>query len=239
MIAGKKGGGSGSFLFCTHDNRFMLKTIPTHEKISFLSEMLPVYCQRVLSDDSQLVRIFGVFMLCVGNYSISLVLMENIMTSTVLHKFDLKGSVYKRRVMKKGDYLAQYVGKVLKDVDFDMTLRSLHIAQKDADTLLKRVIKDVQALESLGIMDFSLIVAVAHGNMEQVCSSKYFFRKEDSEDEYYMIALIDFMQQFDTHKQLESWVKHNLQRVQLHELSAVEPRMYADRFIKYIESILG
>jgi hypothetical protein len=238
MIAGKKGGGSGSFLFCTHDNRLMLKTIPTHEKISFLSEMLPVYSQRVLSNDSQLVRIFGVFMLCVGNYTISLVLMENIMTSTVLHKFDLKGSVYRRRVMKEGGFLTQYVGKVLKDVDFNMTLRRLHIAKKDAETLLKRVIKDVQALENLGIMDFSLIVAVGNGDVDQVGSSKYFFRKEGCEDEYYMIALIDFMQKFDTHKQLESWVKHNLKRVKLHELSAVEPKMYADRFIKYIESIL-
>jgi hypothetical protein len=58
-IAGKTGGGSGSFLFCTHDRHLMLKTINTNEKVTLLEDLVPVMKER----RSLLVR---VYMLSVG-----------------------------------------------------------------------------------------------------------------------------------------------------------------------------
>lgn len=237
-IAGKKGGGSGSFLFCTHDSRFMLKTIPTHEKISFLSEMLTAYSLRLLTKQSMIVRIYGVYLLCVGNYSISLVLMDNIVhqSGQISYKFDLKGSVYKRKVLKDEE---EPTSKVMKDVDFNNVLRTLSLDKQSAQMLKERLEKDVKMLEDLGIMDYSLLVIVAEGNEDEASKSNYFVRKGDTTNDYYMIALIDFMQQFNTNKRLESWFKRVIRRVEKSDLSAVEPHLYARRFLRYIENILG
>lgn len=213
----------------------MIKTINTHEKVTLLEDLVPVMKER----QSLLVRVYGVFMLCVGSYSINLIVMENILhNSPSPHfKFDLKGSRYRRRVMCKGQPLLDTQRKVLKDVDFEETLGSLRIPRRESQKLFSKLSKDVKALERLGIMDYSLFVSVARGQTEAARKSKYFFSKEGSDNEFYMIALIDFLQKFDLTKQVEGVIKRVFKRVPAEELSAVEPRLYARRFLECVSRI--
>ena len=60
--AGEGAGASGSFFFFSHDNRFILKTIPQNEKKVFI-EFLDDYIQHLKDHDnnSLLARIYGLF----------------------------------------------------------------------------------------------------------------------------------------------------------------------------------
>jgi hypothetical protein len=153
--------------------------------------------------------------------------MENILhNSPYPHfKFDLKGSRYQRRVMHKGQALLATQRKVLKDIDFEETLGRLMIPRSECQELVSKLSKDVEVLERLGIMDYSL--SVARGQIEAARKSKYFFSKEGSDNECYMVALTDFLQKFDLTKQVEGVIKRVCRRVPAEELSAVEPRLYA------------
>mmetsp|Transcript_28939 Transcript_28939/g.51715 ORF Transcript_28939/g.51715 Transcript_28939/m.51715 type:complete len:463 (+) Transcript_28939:426-1814(+) len=237
-IAGKKGGNSGAFLFCTHDRRLMLKTIHSTEKILLLNEFLPAYTQRILSGSSLLVRIFGIFMLCVGSYSINLLVMQNInyLSEETNLKFDLKGSKYKRTAaISEGMSVSS---KVLKDTDFNLMGCRLLLSKQDADKILEVLSNDLSALASFGLMDYSLSLAECSGNSSAASKSIYYVRKVGSDYEYYMMAIIDFMQTFDTRKRIESWFKQYVRRVRVEDLSAVEPKLYAERFLRYIENIV-
>lgn len=217
----------------------MIKTIKSHEKVVFLRKMLPGFKDRVQSGDSMLVRIYGMYMLCVGSYSINLVVMENILygTEASLLKFDLKGSRYRRKVMKHNKPLLTTHSRVFKDVDFENSLAKLYLSKPDIKRLNALLAHDVAYLQSQGVMDYSLSVSLSRGQVDTASKSKYFFKKTDSDSDFYMIALIDFMQDFDARKRIESCFKRYVKRVPAAELSSVEPVAYARRFLNYVNGI--
>lgn len=183
-----------------------------------------------------LVRIYGVYMLCVGSYSINLVVMENILhgSEASMLKFDIKGSRYQREVLTRGKvYLGNY-NKVLKDIDFENTLERLKISPRDSQRLNGLLARDVAMLEKHGVMDYSLSISLSRGQIGVACRSKYFFRMVDSDTEFYMIAIIDYMQEFNFKKQAESYFKRVIKRVPVEDLSAVPPKEYAHRFLRFV-----
>jgi hypothetical protein len=134
----------------------MLKTITSSEKLSLLNRLLPKYFERVISGDSALVRILGVFQVqCVGNYCTNLVLMENVSLQTrVSEVFDLKGSSYQRN---SHDLSSSSVGL---DINFNFEIGSLALDPEDAQRLFRRVSQDSLMLASSNVMDYSLLVTV-------------------------------------------------------------------------------
>ena len=73
-------GKSGSFFFFTHDNKFIIKTISENEKKGFIEEFSKNYYEHVVSGETLLCRIYGIYTLKIGfTVSVNLILMENIL----------------------------------------------------------------------------------------------------------------------------------------------------------------
>jgi hypothetical protein len=229
-LTGLKGGSSGAFFYTTHDNKFVIKTITTQEKLMFLNRLLPVYLERVMGD-SALVRILGVFQVqCAGNYSTNLVLMENICASAqVLLKYDLKGCTYKRNV--SGDFL------VGKDSNFIQQNQRLELPLEDQDLLLRRLNADTARLTELGVMDYSLLVCLCINDKPESVNPQYVYRSTQP-DSYYLIAVIDFFQEFNVSKKAEYLWKTLVKRAPEEQVSCVEASLYCSRFISFVQDSL-
>mmetsp|Transcript_24341 Transcript_24341/g.43263 ORF Transcript_24341/g.43263 Transcript_24341/m.43263 type:complete len:205 (+) Transcript_24341:177-791(+) len=203
-----------------------------------LNVLLSDYTQRILSGSSLLVRIYGVFMLqCVENFSVDLMIMENITSrnSRPQFKLDLKGSTHDRCSKEQKPRIGQ--GKVfLKDVDFLKEVRSFDLEEPARTRLMEALEKDVAMLMSRGIMDYSLFGAYYDSQAVQA-ESKYCFHKRGKADCFYTLGLIDILQEYDTSKRCEHWVKRTMKRIAPEHLSTVDPQMYAERFLKFAESL--
>mmetsp|Transcript_13546 Transcript_13546/g.25523 ORF Transcript_13546/g.25523 Transcript_13546/m.25523 type:complete len:661 (-) Transcript_13546:3658-5640(-) len=240
-ISGTYGGRSGSFIYRTFDKFFIVKTVTPEEKRTFLNLLLPHYVKRIGEGNTQFVRVLGIYMLCINHYSINLMIMENVLIpqASLLMKFDLKGSKFQRQVLKQPNEALSISKITLKDVDFQNIYKSLKLSDEDAERLMFRLEGDVRMLESLGMMDYSLLVAVYYEHEETDYGSPYFYRKKSSEGLSYRIALIDITQAYDFTKRSENCLKRTLIRVPPDELSSVSPDQYASRFLTACRTILG
>ena len=114
----KSEGRSGSLFFFTHDNKYIIKTIPERELKSMKKLIKPYFTHLSENKHTFLVRIYGVFTLNIGISEIHLILMENVApydNSKILYRFDLKGSFVHR---KTKDLIKNIRIKALKDLDF-------------------------------------------------------------------------------------------------------------------------
>lgn len=112
-------GRSGSFFYQTHDNKYLLKTIPKKEFV-FLRTILQNYYEHMSKQpNSLIVRICGVYRIKrffdgAKEKSIYFICMENIFAGDlkILERYDLKGSSVGRKgesgtEFKDNDWLAQ------------------------------------------------------------------------------------------------------------------------------------
>ena len=163
--AGEGAGRSGSFFFFSHDNKFIIKTIPKDELTEVL-KLLPSLKEHYKKNPRSLLsKIFGVFTVQTKTMSdVHLMLQENILRfkepGNVRAIFDLKGSSVNREV--RGDNLK--VTATLKDVNLRKQMKKEQdlIAFDDLDNirLMKTLRKDVEFLQSMGIMDYSLLLGI-------------------------------------------------------------------------------
>jgi hypothetical protein len=216
-------------MYVTYDNKYIVKTITTQEKLVLLNHLLPAYFDRVMQGESALVRILGVFQVqCVGNYCTNLVVMENASLTGGDHpKYDLKGSVYQRNTKK---------ACIGKDNEFIETEGRLHLTEFDATQLITRVSNDTQILSALGLMDYSLLVTICRGEVPDYVQSHYVYRSSVC-GVAYLVAIIDFLQDYDIKKKGETFWKHSIKGVPMNELSSVKPEYYRSRFMDFIEKI--
>ena len=92
------------------------------------------------------------------------------MFSEITHKFDLKGSMIKRKVLsdkqrEKASYYCSVKSVILKDQDFKflkcMTNNGLvNISLEDRYQIMKSIKADVEFLAKNNIMDYSLLFAI-------------------------------------------------------------------------------
>jgi len=233
QLSKAKGGSSGAFIYLTHDKRFLIKTITVEEKLVLLNTLLPGYLERLFSSDSALVRILGVFLIqCVGNYSTNVVLMENVSScEEKLSVFDLKGSLHARK-SKVSSQL-----DVKKDCNFIDELGTIDLRPDEAAKLLSRLNRDVEMLSSLNIMDYSLLVTICKGDVPSFINPGYVYQG-NHKNEFYLIALIDVLQIYNFSKKAETFWKTKVKRVNLRELSSVESKMYAQRFLNFAAQVM-
>jgi hypothetical protein len=235
-IAELHGGSSGSFIFKTFDNQLILKTISSIEKRIFLTEVLGKYWERIKAKDSQLVSVLGVYQLVIGHNSINLMLMNNVAnTDDIKYRFDLKGSYFNRQVLDAfhdPDSLNQHV---LKDVDFSNLMISIELTSQDRSLLIRRLKGDVEMLTALGLMDYSLLVIIAGRSS---LPSRYMYSKAGSEDQCYLIAIIDINQKYCTCKRIESAFKCVFYRVPRNSISALGAQSYGERFLSFIKEVV-
>ena len=165
-------GKGGSFFINSDDYEFIMKTITENEKkimIKLLQNKMVDYFRT--NNNSIICRIYGVYSISIKtglyqNEEIYFILMKNVIGSfydNLLCKYDLKGSVFNRKV--------QYENvdkKVLKDINFNEVEEIFLLNKNDSKKLLEIVEKDSNFLCSSGIMDYSLLVAKISLNNDEI-----------------------------------------------------------------------
>ena len=162
----KTQGRSGNFFILTDDKQYILKTINNLEMEFITTKFLKNYYY-YLNDNNQqnnnsiLSRIYGLYKInFIGGVSMNLILMKNIYCNfhinNILNKYDLKGSSKNREtlIVNKNDYK----DKVLKDINFVDIEKFLYIDKEHIQELKNIVKRDSEFLESLNVMDYSLLV---------------------------------------------------------------------------------
>ena len=162
----KTQGRSGNFFILTDDKQYILKTINNLEMEFITTKFLKNYYY-YLNDNNQqnnnsiLSRIYGLYKInFIGGVSMNLILMKNIYCNfhidNILNKYDLKGSSKNREtlIVNKDDYK----DKVLKDINFVGIEKFLYIDKDHIQELRNIVKRDSEFLESLNVMDYSLLV---------------------------------------------------------------------------------
>jgi hypothetical protein len=153
--------------------------------------------------------------------------MENASLAGEHPKYNLKGSTYQRNTNK---------ASVGKDIGFIKTEGKLHLTEFDAAQLITRVSNDTQMLSALGLMDYSLQVTICRGEVPDYVQSHYVYRSSVC-GEAYLVAIIDFLQDYDIKKQGETFWKHSIKGVPMNDLSSVRQKHNRSRFMDFIEKI--
>ena len=167
-------GKGGSFFINSDDHEFIIKTITEKEfkmMLSLLNNKMVDYFKK--NKSSLICRIYGVYKISIPtglikNDEIYFILMKNVIGSfsdNLICKYDLKGSSLNRKVTYEN-----MDKNVMKDLNFNEMEEALLLNKDDAEKLLKIVEKDTDFLCSLGIMDYSLLVAKISLNNYEIAS---------------------------------------------------------------------
>ena len=244
-------GKSSSLFFFTHDNKYIIKTIPERELKTFLNGFLKNYYEHNIENtNTLLVKIYGLFTFKSGLTKINLMVMENIApfkTNQILYKFDLKGSLVGRETQN----LFQNIQiKSLKDQDF-LDLKEHNgelINPKKGDiAVIPEIIKgDTKTLADSNLMDYSLFIAVVEkeklreNDKEHEEESLYdSYKKIESENGkyYYYFGIIDYLTEFNFRKTLENSFKNLfVSQSDKDKFSAIKPGPYQVRFFDFLRT---
>ena len=270
MGKSKKGGGdggaSGEFFFVTHDGRFFIKTITEEEEVVFM-DMIGEYITHLLENGNSLIgRIVGyfVFKFDILDQQIKVIIIENIFLlekNLIRRKYDLKGSTYKRKVLKASDRrismgsdLKQEFkeNNTMKDLDFNKIEGKIVLNEEDYYELLNLINKDVTFFRDNQVIDYSLIIAVvkmqdlhdlpgqqntkAKREINELIKKKMFYL--DSELEFgYLVGIIDYFQLFTFSKWMEKYMKILVNCKLGLDTSSQPADKYAQRYYDYVSSI--
>jgi len=253
-----KAGQSGEFFFFTRDNKFIIKTISNRE-MRLLLRILPNYVEHLKQNhNSLLTRIYGLFCfkLSYTQEKYHFIIMNSVNScpnECIERKYDLKGSTIGRRTVKVPDLppekLRQY--DTLKDLDFRKYEKKIGIGETKKAELLETLKKDVEFLESMRLMDYSLSLYCVNKKkcchlkkIEENCEGEKkcfgecisMFEDPENDEVYYKVGIIDYLTRFGLKKRLEIFFKKLLALDPNHNISAQNPNTYAQRFISFVES---
>ncbi|XP_072373512.1 phosphatidylinositol 4-phosphate 5-kinase type-1 beta-like isoform X1 [Scyliorhinus torazame] len=153
-------GASGSLFYVTSDDEFIIKTVQ-HKEAEFLQKLLPGYYMNLNQNPRTLLpKFYGLYCMQSGGTNIRIVVMNNVLPRCVRmhHKYDLKGSTYKRRASRKE---REKNVPTFKDLDFiQETPDGLFFDAETYNALIKTLQRDCRVLESFKIMDYSLLLGI-------------------------------------------------------------------------------
>ncbi|KAL3845590.1 hypothetical protein ACJIZ3_002993 [Penstemon smallii] len=221
-----KGGKSKSFFAKTLDDRFIIKEIKRTEFDSFM-KFAPNYFEYMnqcyeLGNQTCLAKILGIYQVVIRATKNSketrhdLLVMENLSFGrNITRQYDLKGALHARLCTAGNDS-----GDVLLDQNFvnDMNVSPLYVSRKSKRNLQRAVYNDTNFLNSINVMDYSLLVGVDAQRRELVC------------------GIIDYLRQYTWDKQLENWVKSSLVVPKNQLPTIISPKEYKKRFRKFIDT---
>ncbi|XP_073135555.1 putative 1-phosphatidylinositol-3-phosphate 5-kinase FAB1D [Henckelia pumila] len=220
-----KGGKSKSFFAKTLDDRLIIKEIQRTEFDSFM-KFAPNYFEYMnqcyeLGNQTCLAKIFGIYQVVVRakngkEVRHDLLVMENLSFGRhIARQYDLKGALHAR-------FTATDNGSrdVLLDQNFvnDMNVSPLYVSRRSKRNLQRAVYNDTHFLNSINVMDYSLLVGVDTQGRKLVC------------------GIIDYLRQYTWDKQIENWVKSSLVVPKNHLPTVISPKEYKKRFRKFINT---
>ena len=103
MIELSNPGASGSIFYVTSDDNFVCKTVQ-HKEAEFLKILLAGYYLNLQQNQRTLLpKFFGLYCYSCNTKNVRIVVMNNLIPSDLKmhHKFDLKGSTYKRKATRR------------------------------------------------------------------------------------------------------------------------------------------
>ena len=103
MIELSNPGASGSIFYVTSDDNFVCKTVD-HKEGEFLKILLAGYYLNLQQNQRTLLpKFFGLYCYSCNTKNVRIVVMNNLLPSDLKmhHKFDLKGSTYKRKASRR------------------------------------------------------------------------------------------------------------------------------------------
>ena len=217
----KSEGRSGSLFFFTHDNKYIIKTIPERELKSMKKLIKPYFTHLSENKHTFLVRIYGVFTLNIGISEIHLILMENVApydNSKILYRFDLKGSFVHR---KTKDLIKNIRIKALKDLDFlelkqKVNFPLIALSKSNINFSLQVIKRDLKVLTKCNLMDYSLFIAIVRDDNNRSEETeeddeqqplKGVFTQNKNTKYTYCISIIDFLTEYTFRKKMENFYK--------------------------------
>ena len=151
-------GASGCIFFLSSDDRFMIKSVRKEEMVLLLDLVRQYHGHVAAQPGTLLVRFYGVHRISpwLGKNARFLVMGNVLPTDKRMHrKYDLKGSSYKRTVGEEKRKNNQ--NATLKDLDIDV---KFELSPERRAALLAQIKADAAFLESLHVMDYSLLLGV-------------------------------------------------------------------------------
>jgi len=158
--------------------------------------------------------------------------------------YDLKGSKVGRSSSAEEK---KKEGATLKDNDLIEKNRKIRLDTEAKETLLAQLRIDCMWLQNEGKMDYSLLVGMykvkSSEDVPESKNSPSCFEKNSGGilskggDEIYYLAIIDFLQNYNRKKKAAHFFKSLRDQKRKSELSTVNPRMYASRFRKFLQSV--
>ncbi|KAG6419831.1 hypothetical protein SASPL_116343 [Salvia splendens] len=217
-----KGGKSKSFFAKTLDDRLIIKEIKRTELDSFMKFATNYFeymneCYE-LGNQTCLAKILGIYQVTIRaprsgkETRHDLLVMENLSFGwNISRQYDLKGALHARLNTDEA-------GEVLLDQNFvnDMSVSPLYVCRKSKRNLQRAVYNDTNFLNTINVMDYSLLVGVDTQRGELVC------------------GIIDYLRQYTWDKQLENWVKSSLVVPKNQLPTIISPIEYKKRFRKFI-----
>ncbi|WCJ44084.1 1-phosphatidylinositol-3-phosphate 5-kinase FAB1B [Euphorbia peplus] len=219
-----KGGKSKSVFSKTLDERFIIKEIKKTEFESFV-KFAPHYFKYMnesfeVGNQTCLAKVLGIYQVTIRQgrngkeTRHDLMVMENLSYGRkITRQYDLKGALHARY-----SSAADGSGDVLLDQNFvnDMNSSPLYVSNKSKRILERAVWNDTTFLNSINVMDYSLLVGVDTERRQLVC------------------GIIDYLRQYTWDKQLETWVKSSLVVPKNVLPTVISPKEYKKRFRKFM-----
>lgn len=120
------------------------------------------------------------------------------------------------------------------------------MTNKDKESFIENLRKDAYFLKEHNIMDYSLLYVIAEDNAEKKEGnnkhSYKFWRSLKScpefKSEVWSFAIIDYLQEFNKFKYLESRYKELMNYKNSYYVSCINPKTYSERFINFMNSIM-
>lgn len=151
---------SGEFFFHSHDRKYMIKTVSHNECRCLFTHMSHYYRHIMSNPDSTLNKFFGMHKVKPSSgQPFYFLIMGSVFPSTLkMHRtFDLKGSTRNRSVKASA---RGKDGTVYKDNDFVEQNVKVVLGNEMADKLKKQIRKDLLLLETLKIIDYSVLLGM-------------------------------------------------------------------------------
>jgi 1-phosphatidylinositol-4-phosphate 5-kinase len=176
-------GASGSLFYLTEDEMFILKTIE-HSEAEFLLKLLPQYYMNIVQNPRTLLpKFFGLYCVKASGKNVRILVMDNILPRRIKynHKFDLKGSTYKRFASETEKTKSS---PTLKDVDFaEHYPEGIFLDNETYVQLMSLFKRDCLVLQSFKIMDYSLLLGIHNLDKDIQGNSKFDSQPESPQED--------------------------------------------------------
>jgi len=165
-------GKSGSFFYFSPDYRYLIKTVHYNEHRHFFKVLDKYYNYLEANPNSLIMSIYGLYRLKADGHKMYFIVMQNVYPPNKdMHRmYDLKGSTFGRFVPLPEEE-KNYARTIFKDKNWTDENRHLILGPEKRQLLLEQLEKDSKFLQTMGVMDYSLLVGIHQrnkGNSENI-----------------------------------------------------------------------